>query len=59
MAPRVTPLGESGREPPMVVGAKERVERARQDVVARGRQEAEGVGRVPGGGTWKDVCRCL
>ena len=33
----------------MVVGAEERVERAGKDVVARGRQETEGAGRVPGG----------
>ena len=33
----------------MVVGAKERVERARKNVVARGGQETEGAGRVPGG----------
>ena len=36
VAPRTTPLGEPGREPPMVVGAKERVEWAGKDVVARG-----------------------
>ena len=33
----------------MVVGAEERVEGARKDVVARGRQETEGAGRVPWG----------
>ena len=33
----------------MVVGAKERVEWARKDVVARGRQDTEEAGRVPGG----------
>ena len=33
----------------MVVGAKERVEWAREDVVAKGGQETEGAGRVPGG----------
>ena len=33
----------------MVVGAKERVDRARKDVVARGRQETEGARCVPGG----------
>ena len=49
VAPGTTPLGEPGREPPMVVGAKERVEWARKDVVARGGQETEGAGRVPGG----------
>ena len=36
VAPGVTPLGEPGREPPLVVGAEERVERAGEDVVARG-----------------------
>ena len=33
----------------MVVGAKERVERARQNVVARDGQETEGAERVPWG----------
>ena len=33
----------------MVVGAKERVEWARKDVVARGEQETEGAGRVSEG----------
>ena len=33
----------------MLVGAEERVERAGKDVVARGRQETEGAGRVPWG----------
>ena len=33
----------------MVVGAEERAERARKDVVARGRQETEGAGHVPWG----------
>ena len=42
-------MGEPGREPPMVVGAKERVEWARKDVVARGGQETEGAGHVPRG----------
>ena len=50
VAPDMTPLGEPGREPPMVVGAKERVERAGKDPVARGGQETEGAGRFPGGG---------
>ena len=36
VAPRTTPLRKPGREPPMVVGAKERVEWAGKDVVARG-----------------------
>ena len=36
VAPGVTPPGEPSREPPMVVGAKERVEWAGKDVVARG-----------------------
>ena len=46
-------MGEPGREPPMVVGAEERVERARKDVVAKGRHEREGAVRVPGGGQGK------
>ena len=49
MAPGVTPLGEPRGEPPMVVGAEERVERAGEDVVAGGRQEAQRAGRIPGG----------
>ena len=49
VAPGMAPLGEPGREPLMVVGVKERVEWAGEDVVARGRQEIEGAGRVPGG----------
>ena len=57
MAPGVTPLGEPGREPPMVVGAEERVRRVGKDVVARGKQKTEGAWRVPWGGTGKGVCR--
>ena len=57
VASGATPLRESGREPPMVVGAKERVERARKDVVARGRQKTEGAGCLPGGGTGKGECQ--
>ena len=49
VVPGTTPLGEPGHEPPMVVGAKERVEGARKDVVARGRRETVGAGRVPWG----------
>ena len=49
VAPGVTPLGEPGRELPMVVGAEERVEWAGENVVARGRQDAEVAGGVPGG----------
>ena len=48
MAPGTAPLGEPGRKPPMVVGAEERVKRAREDVVGGG-QDAEGTGRVPRG----------
>ena len=33
----------------MLVSAKERVEWARKDMVARGKQETEGAGRVPWG----------
>ena len=36
VAPGTAPLGESSREPPMVVGAEERVKRATKDVVPRG-----------------------
>ena len=36
VAPSTKPLGEPGREPRIVVGAKERVERARKDVISRG-----------------------
>ena len=36
VAPGTTPLAEPGREPPMVVGAKERGEWAGKDVVTRG-----------------------
>ena len=55
MAPGMTPLGEPGREPPIVGGMEQRVEWARQDVVARVGQEAERARRVPGGGTRKGV----
>ena len=49
VAPGTAPLGESGRKPPMVVGADERVKRAREDVVPGGGHVAEGAGRVPRG----------
>ena len=49
VAPGTAPLGESGRKPPMVVGADERVKRAREDVVPGGGHDAEGTGRVPRG----------
>ena len=49
VAPGTAPLGEPGRKPPMVVGAEERVKRAREDVVPGGGQEAEGTRRVPRG----------
>ena len=47
--PGITPLGEWGCDPPMVVGAVQRVKRAGQDVVTRGGLETEGARRVPGG----------
>ena len=53
MAPGMTPLGESGCDPPMVVGAEQRVKRAGQDVVTRGKLETEGARHVLGGGTGK------
>ena len=49
VAPCATPLGEPGRDPPMVVGAKDRVEWAGKDVVARGGQETKRAGCVLGG----------
>ena len=36
VAPSTAPLGGPGCEPPMVVGAEERVKRAGEDVVPRG-----------------------
>ena len=49
VAPGMTPLGESGRDPLMVVGAEQRVKQAGQDVVTRGGLEIEAARRVPGG----------
>ena len=43
MAPGMTSLGESSCDPPMVVGAEQRVKRAGQGVVTRGGLETEGV----------------